>query len=95
MLVLTRLLQQAVLIGTDTPVRITVFQLLPGTVNLEFKFAEDDVQMVTLGKGEAYQFDYKTARVVVELVSVVRGQVRLAFKAPTWIKIDREERRNA
>lgn len=93
MLALTRLIQQAVLVGTANPVRIAVFAMFPNSVNLQVKFSEDDVQMVTLASGDDYSFLYRNARVKVELISVIRGQARLGFYAPAWVKIDREEKR--
>lgn len=93
MLVLTRLLQQAVLVGTESPVRLAVFALFPSAINLQVKFSDEDLQVITLATGEEYQFGYRGATVRVQLVSVIRGQVRLAFFAPKWVKIDREEKR--
>ena len=95
MLVLTRLLQQAVLVGIESPVRLAVFALFPNAINLQVTFSDGDVQLVTLAVKDEYQFAYQGAKVRVELVAVVRGQVRLAFYAPKWVRIDREERRVA
>jgi sRNA-binding carbon storage regulator CsrA len=96
MLVLTRKLQQSILLrmkGAGVRARFTIVDFKPQSIRIRWDPPPlTKAEEVTFDTGQPLSFLFAGRRVTVYLKKVALGQCRLEFDAPRDVLIDRAER---